>query len=98
VRLAACREEIIQIAEKLGMPAEVLIPPESVRQLAWRPPDEITVESVAELLAVHGARAWQISLVAEPLHAALCAEPDPDPESTTPESQEVAASDSADAS
>jgi ribonuclease D len=68
-----------------------------VRQLAWRPPDEITVESVAELLAVHGARAWQISLVADPLRAALCAEPE-SPESTTPESQEVAASDSADAS
>ncbi len=97
VRLAACREEIIQIAETLGMPAEVLIPPESVRQLAWRPPDEISVESVAELLAVHGARAWQVSLVAEPLHAALCAEPE-NLESTSPEPQEVAASDSADAS
>ena len=91
-RLAACREEIIQIAETLGMPAEVLIPPESVRQLAWRPPDEITVESVSELLASHGARTWQISLVASPLEAALVAEPEKQ------ESQEVAESDSVDIS
>ena len=91
-RLAACREEIITIAETLGMPAEVLIPPESVRQLAWRPPDVITDDSISDLLACHGARAWQIALVAIPLEAALLAEP----EESKP--QEVAESDSVEGS
>jgi ribonuclease D len=91
-RLAACREEIITIAETLGMPAEVLIPPESVRQLAWRPPDVITDDSISDLLACHGARAWQIALVAIPLEAALLA----DPEESKP--QEVAESDSVEGS
>ena len=74
------------------MPAEVLIPPESVRQLAWRPPDVITDDSISDLLACHGARAWQIALVAIPLEAALLAEP----EESKP--QEVAESDSVEGS
>jgi len=90
-RLAACREEIIEIAETLGMPAEVLIPPEPVRQLAWRPPDVITVGSISDLLASHGARAWQIALVSTSLEAALLAKP----EETT---QEDAESDSVEGS
>jgi ribonuclease D len=92
VRLAACREEITQIAEALGMPPEVLIPPESVRQLAWRPPDELSVGTVSELLASHGARTWQITLVADALETALCADPENE------ELQEVAESDSVEVS
>jgi ribonuclease D len=90
-RLAACREAILHIADSLGMPAEVLVPPESVRQLAWRPPDEITVDSVSNVLEAHGARTWQIALVSDQLEAALCAEP-------KDESQGVAESDSVEVS
>jgi ribonuclease D len=65
------------------MPPENLIQPEPVRRLAWQPPAELTAGAVAEALARHGARPWQLELVAGPLAEAL-AEPETEPE-TAPE-------------
>ena len=48
--------------------------PDSIRRLAWSPPDKITYDTVAEALAGTGARAWQINLIADELVVAL-AEP-----------------------
>ena len=61
----------------IGLPAENLISPQLVRNLAWEPPAEITVEAVSQSLASQGARNWQIGLIAEPLTEALNAPADP---------------------
>lgn len=70
-RLTRCRETVNRIAADHRLPPENLIAPDSVRRLAWTPPEEITVESVANALRGYGARNWQINLIAEELAAAL---------------------------
>ncbi|HEU4423019.1 MAG TPA: ribonuclease D [Pilimelia sp.] len=78
-RLARSREVVNRIAGELNLPPENLITPDSVRRLAWTPPEEITEETVAQALRASGARAWQIKLIAAELAAAL-------PAPTTPAS------------
>ncbi|MGB8651356.1 MAG: ribonuclease D, partial [Mycobacteriales bacterium] len=73
-RLARVRAAVNALAETHRMPAENLVPPDAVRRLAWTPPDPVDVGSVRASLAGNGARAWQVSLTAEALAAAL---PDP---------------------
>ncbi|MDT0450113.1 ribonuclease D [Streptomyces hesseae] len=70
-RLAAARSAVSEIAERLTMPQENLITPDTVRRLCWEPPRHPTVESVAEALAAHGARAWQVDQVTTALVKAL---------------------------
>ncbi|MEO6604922.1 MAG: HRDC domain-containing protein [Aeromicrobium sp.] len=71
VRLGHTREVVTALAEKHNLPPENLISPQLVRNLAWEPPAEITVETVSEALASQGARNWQIGLIAELLTEAL---------------------------
>jgi ribonuclease D len=75
-RLARVRAAVTAVAEANTMPAENVIPPDVVRRISWTPPLELDVESVRAAMARHGARPWQIGLVAEALSAAL---PDPPP-------------------
>lgn len=70
-RLAAAREVVSETAEKHNLPAENLIAPALVRGLAWEPPKRVTEEHIRTVLAEHGAREWQIELLAEGLAAAL---------------------------
>ncbi|NBE82120.1 ribonuclease D [Micromonospora rubida] len=70
-RLARCREVVVRIAGAHTLPPENLITPDSVRRLAWTPPDEVTEDAVAETLRGFGAREWQIALLANDLTAAL---------------------------
>jgi ribonuclease D len=70
-RLARCREVVTRIAAAHTLPPENLITPDSVRRLAWLPPEEITPETVAETLRGYGARNWQVGLIAEELARAL---------------------------
>jgi len=70
-RLARCREVVTRIAAAHTVPPENLIAPDSVRRLAWIPPEEVTAETVAETLRGYGARSWQVGLIAEELAAAL---------------------------
>jgi ribonuclease D len=72
-RLSAARAAISALAEELSLPQENLITPDTVRRVCWEPPAEPTVEAVAQALAGHGARAWQIELVAPLLTHALAA-------------------------
>jgi len=74
-RLAAAKAAVATLAEEHKVPAENLIQPDAVRRLAWRPPEPVSNETVAEALRDFGAREWQIGLVAEPLSAALAAAP-----------------------
>lgn len=70
-RLARCREVVTTIAAEHKLPPENLITPDSVRRLAWTPPEELTPETVAATLRGYGARAWQVGLIADDLAAAL---------------------------
>jgi ribonuclease D len=59
------------------LPPENLITPDSVRRLAWSPPDPLDEETVREVLAGFGARRWQVDLTAPGLTEALKLPPDP---------------------
>lgn len=70
-RYALARTVVLDASERLRIPAENLVPPAAVRSLAWTPPDPVTDRAVAEQLARHGARDWQIEQLAAPLTEAL---------------------------
>ncbi|KXK61452.1 3'-5' exonuclease [Micromonospora rosaria] len=70
-RLARCREVVVRIAGEHTLPPENLITPDSVRRLAWQPPEEITEQTVAEVLRGFGAREWQLTLLVPTLTPAL---------------------------
>jgi ribonuclease D len=74
-RLTATRAAVTALAEKHNLPAENLLLPDTVRRLAWLPPDPLSAGSVSEALASCGARPWQISLTADALAAALAPAP-----------------------
>jgi ribonuclease D len=80
-RLVRSREVVTSIATAYKVPAENLLAPDSVRRLAWSPPETLTPDTVGETLRELGARAWQIDLTAERLATALAvpvpALPDP---------------------
>lgn len=70
-RLSRCRAVVTALAEQHDLPPENLISPHLVRALAWEPPPSITEGAVVDELEEHGARRWQVGLVAEPLAIAL---------------------------
>jgi ribonuclease D len=70
-RLRRCREVVNAISDEVEVPQENLISPDSIRRLAWSPPDSVSVASVAAALSGLAARPWQIALVAERLATAL---------------------------
>jgi ribonuclease D len=72
-RLAAARAVVTAIAEESRLPAENLLSPDTLRRISWDPPRPSDPDSVAEVLAGHGARPWQIELAAGPLAGALTA-------------------------
>ncbi len=73
-RLTAARAAVTALAEKHNLPAENLLLPDTVRRLAWQPPDPLSPDTVGDALASCGARPWQISLTAETLAGALAPE------------------------
>jgi ribonuclease D len=74
-RLAAARELMARLCEEHRVPVENLLTPDTLRRLAWRPPEPLTPETVADALRAAGARPWQVELLAQPLAAAMQAEP-----------------------
>lgn len=78
-RLATARPRLAAIAETLSLPIENLLTPDYLRRLAWRPPAEITLESISVTLADLGARPWQVEKTAAVLTVAFL-DPDPLPE------------------
>lgn len=70
-RLGRSRDVVTTLAETHNLPTENLISPQLVRNLAWEPPGDLTVQDVSTALRQQGARDWQIQLVAEPLTGAL---------------------------
>jgi ribonuclease D len=68
-RLEFARAQLSALAEKLELPVENLMTPETIRRVLWTPP-----ESVAELrqtLSDYNARPWQIEIVIPILETAI---------------------------
>jgi ribonuclease D len=74
-RLARTRAAMTAVSEQHRIPVENLSPPDAIRRLAWTPPPVLDVASVAECLARHGSRSWQVGLVAPVLAEALSEPP-----------------------
>ncbi|WP_055530966.1 ribonuclease D [Streptomyces graminilatus] len=72
-RLSAARAGVSTLAERLNMPQENLITPDTVRRVCWEPPTPVEAESVGAALAGYGARAWQVEQVTPVLVEALSA-------------------------
>ena len=77
-RLATARPLLQEKAEETNLPLENLLTPDYLRRIAWRPPAEISEETVAGELRSLGAREWQVGLVA-PLITAAFLDPQPLP-------------------
>lgn len=74
-RLSAARAGVSEVAERLGMPQENLIAPDTVRRVCWEPPVVVSVESVGDALRALGAREWQVEQVTPVLTESLAAHP-----------------------
>lgn len=70
-RLLAARAALGEQAQAAGLPVENLLTPDTVRRLAWTPPDPLTPDSVRAALRSAGARSWQIERTADLLVTAL---------------------------
>ncbi|MBW1598891.1 ribonuclease D [Streptomyces sp. JJ38] len=75
-RLAAARAAVTAHAERLNLPQENLITPDTVRRLCWEPPADRGPGAVASALRGYGARPWQIEQTLPLLTAALSASAD----------------------
>ncbi|AKJ10023.1 3'-5' exonuclease [Streptomyces incarnatus] len=75
-RLSAARAGVTALAERLNMPQENVVSPDTVRRICWEPPKVVDTGSVERALAGYGARAWQVELVAPVLVSALSAKGD----------------------
>lgn len=58
-RLQRVRSGLQDKAVELNLPVANLLTPDHLRRLLWRPPEQITEETVDERLAGYGARPWQ---------------------------------------
>ncbi|MGW7408081.1 HRDC domain-containing protein [Streptomyces sp. NPDC054833] len=70
-RLSAARAAVSALAERLTMPQENLIAPDTVRRLCWEPPKSVDIDSVSGALSGYGARPWQVAQVTPALVDAL---------------------------
>ncbi|WP_284752038.1 HRDC domain-containing protein [Arthrobacter sp. efr-133-R2A-120] len=77
-RLGTARPRLQEAADGLKLPVENLLTPDYMRRVLWRPPSEITAESVSEELRALGAREWQIAITA-PILAEASLNPQPLP-------------------
>ena len=64
-RLKAARTALSAITEARSIPVENLLTPETLRRLAWTPPETLDLISVRNSLAELNARAWQIDATAQ---------------------------------
>ncbi|MFG2243977.1 HRDC domain-containing protein [Spirillospora sp. NPDC048823] len=70
-RLTAARAVVAALADEHSMPSENLMQPDSVRRLAWTPPDEASASAIGAALRDLGARRWQVELTAQPIARAF---------------------------
>lgn len=72
-RLAQVRTDLAALSERVDVPVENLLTPDSLRRVLWAPPED---GDVAGALGALGARVWQVELVGPLVEAALTAHPD----------------------
>jgi ribonuclease D len=84
-RLAALRAEVGGLADEHRLPTENLLSPESLRRLAWSPPERVEVGVITSALTEMGARPWQVELTAGAITRALLAAAGADPSLLTDE-------------
>lgn len=70
-RLKAARAAVSEQADELRMPTENLLAPDTLRRLAWSPPEPISEESIAAAMAEAEARPWQVEATAAKVAAAF---------------------------
>lgn len=68
-RLEFARAQLSAIAEKLSLPIENLMTPDTIRRILWTPPD--SVEYLKSALGELNARPWQIEIVAPVLETSI---------------------------
>jgi ribonuclease D len=74
-RLARARAAVNEIATANNLPPENLITPDTVRRIAWEPPEDVTADGIDAALRAHGARNWQVSLVGGAIADAMVGKP-----------------------
>lgn len=74
-RLTAARAAIEAEAERMSMPIENLLTPDTLRRVVWSPPKPATAEAIAQTLRKLGARDWQIAATSPIIATALSTEP-----------------------
>jgi len=70
-RLGVLRPAVAALADEHHLPTENLLTPDTVRRVAWQPPEDCSETGIAARLQSHGARPWQIDLTARPMAKAL---------------------------
>lgn len=76
-RLAAAREQLAELSERVNVPVENLTTPDTVRRVLWSPPTPtdpstpVALDQVVTAMAELGARPWQQELVAPLLASAI---------------------------
>ena len=70
-RLARSRAAVAALAEQHEVPAENLLTPDTLRRLAWSPPEPVDEPAVRTFLVEHGARPWQVGLTLAALTEAV---------------------------
>ena len=68
-RLEFARSQLSAIAEKLGLPIENLMTPETIRKVLWSPPE--SPDELRRTLTEFNARPWQIDIVFPILETAI---------------------------
>lgn len=70
-RLKSARAALREISEERAIPIENMLTPEILRRVAWNPPEPVSAETVAVVLAAAGARPWQVETTADAIAAAF---------------------------
>ena len=83
-RLKAARAAITALSEERGIPIENILTPDTLRRVAWTPPEPLSPESIATSLRSLGARPWQVDATAQLIHDAFVDGPQSIEEPTEP--------------
>jgi ribonuclease D len=70
-RLKAARAALTELSDFFHIPLENLLTPDTLRRVAWSPPEPLTVESIIGALAELGARPWQVDVTAQKILVAF---------------------------
>ncbi|WP_083915480.1 HRDC domain-containing protein [Demetria terragena] len=74
-RLQAVRAALAVESERLAIPVENLLTPDTLRRVLWQPPGPYDIESLTHALSDLGARPWQVELVVPHIMSAVTEHP-----------------------